>query len=98
MRMLRQHALAVCIKFLGNDTDFLSLDVISIRKGKWVEAAGLRIARVIANAQPSASTKRPYDMDTRRENTKKCCIIAPNSDEHIVGKYRVIQELKGTML
>ena len=60
--MLRLPRLAVRIQFFGDGAD-AGLDVIAaIGEGEGIEAAGFRIARIIADAKPAARAQRPCHM------------------------------------
>ncbi len=59
--MLRLPRLAVRVQFFGDGAD-AGFDVIAaIGEGKGIEAAGFRIARIVADVKsPTASAERPF--------------------------------------
>ena len=64
-RMLRLPRFAMRVQFSSNGTDVALEAIGAIGEGKWIEAARLRVARIIPNAEPPTSTKCPCYVNAR---------------------------------
>lgn len=92
--MLGLHALAVRVELFGDLPDARLLCLATQGEREGIEAAGLGINRIIANAEPATSSQRIGHVDAAAQDAEAEGIIQCDRDQHVIGSNAAIKELK----
>ena len=98
LRELRLLTLPMGIDFLRFGADLVLLLWRRVGEREGLEATGLVIARVIANAETTTSGQSPSNMHAAGKHAENCRIVAGDIDQHVIGQNGGIEELEYPML
>jgi hypothetical protein len=93
-----EDALAVGVDLFGEVADAGLLFGRGDGKGEGFEAAGFVVARSLPTPSQPPCCQRPDDMHAAGQDAEEIRIVERDGDQHIVWRYRGIEELKRAML
>ena len=97
-RMQRLALFAVRVQILRQLADAGLVRRARSRERKGFEAAGLGVARVVADTEAGTGCQSPIDVDATGEDAQRPGVIQGDGDQHVVGQHRLIQEDEGPVL
>src|ERR1022692_5195874 len=86
------------IELLAQEADALARGVDGVGKGERFETAGLVVAGIVPQAEPSACFKRPCNVNSARQHTKDKGIARSYVDEHVVRENGRVEEDEESVL
>ena len=91
-------AFAVGVELFAEESDAFALGFGGVGKGEGLEAAGLDVAGIVSETEPTARRERPRDVNAAGEDSEHVRVAGGDIDEHIVRQDGCVQENKEAVL